>query len=70
MDATSKMDSISEASRTVDTRFVDRDEYCQLLVSRRNLQRIKFENENLYGLLDRETSSQFLIHSCELFAKC
>ena len=48
-------------------RFVDRDEYCQLLVSRKHLSRCDDPRARILGLLDSETGVRFVIEEDCLF---
>ena len=58
----------SEVMNTVaDERFVDRDEYCQLLVSRKHLSRSDDPCARILGLLDSETGVRFVIEEDRLF---
>ena len=43
--------------------FVDREEFCRLLVSRRGLERLDDPRARARGLLDRSTGVRFLIES-------
>ncbi len=58
----------SKAMNTaIDERFVDRDEYCQLLVSRKHLSRCDDPFARTCGLLDSETGVRFVIEEDRLF---
>ncbi len=47
--------------------FVDRNEYCRLLVSRQQFVRVDYAAANVRGLMDRATGRRFLIEEERLF---
>ena len=50
-----------------DCEFVEPRTFCELLTSRRNLERANDSSSNTFGLLDRETGVRFLIEVERLF---
>jgi len=48
-------------------RFVDRREFCQLLVSNRKLLRVDDVHADVHGLLEPATGERYLIESEKLF---
>ena len=64
--------SVSEYRRQIASqpacRFVDRDEYYDLIMSRRKLDRADDYSARLRGLLDRISGERYLIEDEKLFA--
>jgi hypothetical protein len=58
--------STRESSNTT---FVQRDEFCSLLLSTRRMVRSDEPGRGVRGLLDMETGTRFLIEQEKLFAK-
>jgi len=49
-------------------RFIDRAEFCQLLISAKDLDRCDFPHANVRGLFDANSGLKFLIEEEELFS--
>jgi len=66
-------ESIHERRRALregsDDRFVQRDEFCRLLLSTKRMVRSDEPRVQIRGLLDMETGTRFLIEQEKLFAK-
>jgi hypothetical protein len=57
---------LASPERTEDTRFVSPTQFCELLVSRRNLLRSDDRGAKLRGLIDPIIGVRFLVHEEEL----
>jgi len=62
------MPTLVTPQRAGASQFVGREEFCDLLVSRRNIQRTYLEDDDVFVLHDVAASQQFLIHSRDLFS--
>ena len=64
--------ALNDHERTVrdpaDYRFVERSEYCELLVSTKRLRRCDDLESGIRGLLDLDTGMRFVIEEQRLFA--
>ena len=65
---TSDGSGISRFESEKNVRFVNRQQYCEMLISSRQLTRCDLPEERIRGIFDSETGIRFLIEEKLLFA--